>query len=128
MASKYEGMKAKMAERLTCSICLLQFDNDRRVPKTFPCQHSICLFCIEDLINQHFEHTYFPCPMCRDRVDVPKEGANGFKTNLALVSMLELIDDDDGGTEEAHLSEGRSEDTRNMCETHSGNVYLIYNL
>ena len=122
MASKYEGMKTKMAERLSCAICLLQFDHDRRIPKMFPCQHSICLFCIDDLVNQHFEHNYFPCPMCRERVDVPKEGAAGFKNNLALVSMLELIDDD-GGEEEATVD--NSEDTRHICKTHSGNAYFV---
>ena len=118
MESKYEGMKAKMAERLSCSICFLQFNSSNRTPKTFQCQHSICVSCIDELISKNYEHQHFPCPICREEVNMPKEGVEGFKTNSALVSMLELMEVNE---DDANFAKHGDEVNTTYCNTHAGN-------
>ena len=111
-------MKAKMAERLSCSICFLQFNSSNRTPKTFQCQHSICVSCIDELISKNCEHQHFPCPICREVVNVPKEGANGFKTNFVLVSMVELMEESEDDDSDHTWDDN---EVIRYCNTHAGN-------
>ena len=117
MASKYEGMRARMQERLTCSICLMYYNNMIRKPKSFPCQHSVCMECLQDLIDKHAEHGHFPCPMCREEVQVPSEGVEGFVTNLGLLSMVDVLEED---VREAAEEEQEEQVKQQYCANHAG--------
>ena len=131
-------MKAKMVDQLSCAVCMLQFNNSERLPKMFPCQHTLCLMCTEELIGKHNGNIvlqgalgsgtqgvrYFPCPLCRENVQVPQEGAKGLTNNLSLLGMLDIIEEDHGG----HSGEGDSGNAECYCSVHAGTLPVGYML
>lgn len=53
-------MERKLEETLTCSVCREIFED----PRQLPCGHSMCLGCLENLIDLSTE-VPFRCPNCR---------------------------------------------------------------
>ena len=84
-----DGVGARLLDRVSCSICMEQFDSDIHVPKILPCQHTFCLNCLSAM------STYLVtivCPVCRTKIKVP---ANGYTTNRAVLDVIEEIQKDD---------------------------------
>ncbi|XP_025110146.1 tripartite motif-containing protein 2-like isoform X3 [Pomacea canaliculata] len=64
---------------LSCALCLEVY----RTPKLLPCSHTFCEECLEKLIDFYPERV-FPCPSCRQEIEVPFIGVAGFKANFYL--------------------------------------------
>ena len=79
-----------MVDALTCIICFLPYDLVSRIPKGFPCMHTICLVCANELCQQADRRT-FRCPTCRQPVSIPRRGASGLPTNLAVQNIVEIV-------------------------------------
>ena len=79
-----------MTDALSCIICFQPYDLDTKVPKVFPCQHTVCLVCAQELCQQECGDT-FPCPTCQQPVPIPSKGASGLKTNLDVSNMVEIM-------------------------------------
>ncbi|KAK2146694.1 hypothetical protein LSH36_589g02076 [Paralvinella palmiformis] len=77
---------AERVERLlTCAICLDRFNN----PKILPCQHTFCKSpCLEGLINMTTR--LLRCPECRAEHIIPREGVDGYPTNITVSGFLDL--------------------------------------
>ncbi|KAJ8049356.1 Tripartite motif-containing protein 59 [Holothuria leucospilota] len=71
----------------SCSIC---FEEDVK-PKMLPCGHTFCESCLENILLQRREFkTTFPCPMCKNIVELPTSGSVGdFPTNYSLLDVIE---------------------------------------
>ena len=69
---------------LICPVCFDVYIS----PRLLPCVHSVCIECIAKLINKYGKN--FPCPLCREIIRAPSEGAPGFKRNI-YISDEELI-------------------------------------
>ena len=83
-------LPSMMADALSCYICLLQYDLQGRMPKIFPCLHTVCLSCASELCQRHLD-AEFPCPTCRQPVTIPSKGALGLQTNLDVRNIVEII-------------------------------------
>lgn len=60
MANTDENAKLQLAELLTCPVCQDIFKD----PRQLPCGHSLCLECVEKMID-HTSENPFRCPDCR---------------------------------------------------------------
>ncbi|ESO83855.1 hypothetical protein LOTGIDRAFT_168901 [Lottia gigantea] len=69
-----------MNSKFQCSICLNSFTK----PKIIECFHTFCESCLKNYLNNYQGKNDFPCPLCRKRVKIPKNGVNGFMTNFYL--------------------------------------------
>ncbi|KAK7483387.1 hypothetical protein BaRGS_00025327 [Batillaria attramentaria] len=74
-----ENEKSTVEEYLTCSLCLDTF----RSPKLLPCSHTFCEACLKDLVSNH-PSGKFPCPSCREEIQVPQDGVSAFKNNFYI--------------------------------------------
>ena len=75
-------------EFLTCSICFEIFKD----PKTLPCLHSFCKDCIDNLtIKGQTKLNAHPCPICREKFLISKNGAKDLKTNFCLKNLIEFV-------------------------------------
>lgn len=65
----------------SCAVCLAESAQD---PRQVPCgnSHVFCLSCLEGLVAhaQTVQDNSFPCPTCRNRVDIPARGVAAFPT------------------------------------------------
>uniref|UniRef100_A0A1X7U6S0 RING-type domain-containing protein n=1 Tax=Amphimedon queenslandica TaxID=400682 RepID=A0A1X7U6S0_AMPQE len=77
----------KLEEQLTCPVCLDHYTN----PKTLPCLHSFCQHCLEGLpLDKKNETYYLSCPTCRNRTELPEEGAGAFPVAFTLNNLKEM--------------------------------------
>ena len=78
----------KIAEQLTCSICLELFKN----AKALPCQHSFCLECIQQLpLDKREDKYYIACPSCRHPTEVPEAGGvDALPVAFVLNNLIEI--------------------------------------
>ena len=83
-------LQSQMVEALSCIICFNPYDQDSRLPKTFPCLHTVCLACANELCQHSYTST-LSCPTCRQPVCIPSQGASGLPTNLDVRNMVEII-------------------------------------
>ena len=83
-------LQSQMVDALSCTICFNSNDLVSRVPKAFPCLHTICLACADELCQQTYGST-FPCPVCRQPVPIPTSGTSSLPTNLDVQNMAEIV-------------------------------------
>ncbi|XP_071953918.1 uncharacterized protein [Antedon mediterranea] len=78
---------------LECMICFENFNQKNRLPKMLPCQHSLCLACVERLRDigpsvpssrSHNRHRV-TCPECREDYELPKQG---FPNNITILRLM----------------------------------------
>ena len=80
----------ELEEQLKCPVCLDTYTN----PKILPCHHSFCQECLEGLPQEmkvRGDTYYLPCPTCRQRAEVPREGVGAFPVAFHLNSLKEIM-------------------------------------
>ncbi|XP_050389428.2 tripartite motif-containing protein 45 [Patella vulgata] len=77
-------MANNIRDKPLCSICL----NDFQQPKIIDCQHSFCFTCLEDYTNKVSTNNQFPCPLCRNIVNIPAGGVMDFMSNVDVQQVL----------------------------------------
>ncbi|XP_033124460.1 uncharacterized protein LOC117122812 [Anneissia japonica] len=87
---------------LECMICFENFNQSSRLPKMLPCQHSLCLACVDRLRDLNISnntphnsvtHSSLPstrrqrvtCPECREDYELPKQG---FPNNITILRLM----------------------------------------
>ncbi|CAC5379850.1 TRIM71 [Mytilus coruscus] len=78
---------------LECNVCSELFDEDERIPRLLPCQHSFCSECLKRL--GHRKDT-IKCPSCNAVHKVKKNGPSDFpmdNTRRDLTSFLQTQSD-----------------------------------
>ena len=90
MASAPQRLQSEMLDALSCIICFHPYDMEGRLPKVFPCVHTVCLKCAHELCQDAYVST-FPCPTCRQLVPIPSHGASGLPTNLDVRNIVEIM-------------------------------------
>lgn len=69
---------------IECPVCLETYDSVRRLPRTLPCVHSLCLPCAARLLDG----TQLRCPECRREFSLPG-GVRQLPGNPTLASLVE---------------------------------------
>ena len=72
---------------LVCPICEESYNEKDHLPKSFPCQHSVCMRCLEGMIER-CDGDEVACPLCRQTVPIPQSKATGFPNNLLILELL----------------------------------------
>ena len=77
---------------LTCGTCLCIYNNDERTPKLLSCSHTVCLSCLEHIVDAQGESvTSFRCPICRETVTIPRGGVVSFPPSFIVNQLLDLM-------------------------------------
>ena len=69
---------------LICPICEESYNERNHLPKGFPCQHSVCIKCLEGMIKR-CDGDELACPLCRQTVPIPKSNNNNNNNKFALI-------------------------------------------
>ncbi|CAJ0560718.1 unnamed protein product, partial [Mesorhabditis spiculigera] len=80
---------------LTCSTCLYQYDQDERKAKLLPCSHSVCLVCLQQLLqvqqNANAPSSCLRCPMCREVFALPQGGIHLLPAAFMINQLLDVM-------------------------------------
>ena len=72
---------------IECSICFEKYQEEgEKCPKLLPCSHTLCLQCLEQLVNQGGRR--LQCPECRENHQLPAGGVRAFNTNRYILEAL----------------------------------------
>ncbi|XP_070570089.1 tripartite motif-containing protein 2-like [Ptychodera flava] len=69
---------------LTCTICYSQF----RTPKTLPCLHTFCEYCLIPLVAKN---KTLRCPTCRKPFQLHKGDVSQLQTNFFINNLMDLL-------------------------------------
>ena len=80
---------SSLGDLVECALCLEVY----KTPRVLPCQHCFCENCLKQLIiiNSKPRGT-FECPSCRQEVDIPKEGVDGFPISFTLNKLQDALE------------------------------------
>ncbi|GAB1606746.1 tripartite motif-containing protein 3-like [Argonauta hians] len=86
-----DDVKTNIMAHITCPICLEILNR----PLTLtPCLHSYCTECLRSYVsNSNFTNSngIFPCPECRNEIQLPPGGIDGFSHNHTLQNIIEQL-------------------------------------
>ncbi|XP_071829590.1 uncharacterized protein [Apostichopus japonicus] len=68
-----------------CCVCFEQY----KKPRQLQCLHRYCTECLEKMIAK--ESTDFKCPLCQEKIEVPENGVEGFKSDFYMNEILDYI-------------------------------------
>lgn len=77
-----------LQKELTCSLCLEIF----KEPRQLPCLHIYCTACVSSLLKGARTRT-FDCPQCRQQVQIPGAGVEGFPKVFKVASLLAIYEE-----------------------------------
>ena len=88
MASKEnDSFRHKIKEELICSVCLELYTT----PRILPCYHTFCEDCLDNLaLNKESDTYYISCPVCREKIKQPEEGARGFPKAFQIINIVDI--------------------------------------
>ena len=78
----------KLADQLTCPICLDNYTN----PRVLPCLHVFCEHCLGRLVLRDAENLTTTCPNCRQETRLPREGVAGLPPAFYINHLFEVRD------------------------------------
>ena len=107
MAEKLDSLESFFS----CQVCLEDFENvGKRVPRILPCSHTLCEFCITQLI----QNNKVECPECRKTYEAENR-ENSFPQNMYLLIQIRS----------SVLRDGNSRDDSKRCEEHEKELNLF---
>ncbi|XP_067945984.1 uncharacterized protein [Watersipora subatra] len=78
------GLEEQLREMLECKICF----EDKEKQKLLPCQHTICLDCLNRL---EVKQSKYKCPLCNREMLVPNGGFEALQESLITKQLAHLI-------------------------------------
>jgi len=88
MAAARSGLRGRITEIATCSICLEDFKD----PRSLPCVHSFCLQCLQGHCMDKYTGDDALCPLCRKEFQIPQHGLQAFPINFFLQNLIDARD------------------------------------
>ena len=76
-----------MADLTECPVCFDEYKD----PKLLPCNHTLCLKCLESLQSKKQEGQrgwYLKCPICNTKHEVPERGVTSFMENQHAIELI----------------------------------------
>ena len=78
----------KLADQLTCPICLDTYTS----PRVLPCLHVFCENCLGRLVLRDAENLTATCPNCRRETRLPQEGVASLPSVFYINHLFEVRD------------------------------------
>ena len=78
----------KLADQLTCPICLDNYTS----PRVLPCLHVFCENCLGRLVLRDAENLTATCPNCRRETRLPQEGVASLPSAFYINHLFEVRD------------------------------------
>lgn len=83
-----EDKVERLRERfLQCPVCMDEFQD----PRLLPCHHTICIECIQRLLQSSATGRTFRCPQCRRDVCLPRGGVTELPVNFLIRSLQDEL-------------------------------------
>ena len=82
-----EDLVHKLKERLVCPVCRDEYTN----PRSLPCLHTFCFKCLTQLVNRSTLRNHIACPVCKQNVKLPVDGASGFPMSFLHLDLKEQV-------------------------------------
>lgn len=81
---------------LTCTTCLLSYDQADHTPKLLSCSHTICQSCLELIassptLNNSAEAGCIKCPICRQNIAIPNGGIGNLPASFIVNQLFDLV-------------------------------------
>ena len=86
--SAAEQALKKLADRLTCGICLESYT----YPKLLQCFHVFCKKCLEQIAARGQQGQPLDCPNCRGTTQIPPNGISGLQGAFHIHHLFEIKD------------------------------------
>ncbi|XP_072044844.1 uncharacterized protein [Amphiura filiformis] len=102
-------------EELICAICADKF----KQPKSLSCNHTFCLQCLQNMMEQHDEDVDVECPTCRHVTDMDTHDGiiENLPTNLVAQNLVDKFERE---------SERMVAVVKHKCSVHSSEVLCLY--
>ena len=78
----------KLADQLTCSVCLEEYTR----PRVLPCLHVFCEACLQRLVVGGANRLSSRCPNCRQVAQLPGEGVTTLPSAFYIQHLFEVKD------------------------------------
>ena len=78
----------KLADQLTCSVCLEEYTR----PRVLPCLHVFCEACLQRLVVGGANRLSTRCPNCRQVAQLPGEGVASLPSAFYIQHLFEVRD------------------------------------
>ena len=87
MATAAKRFKKDVDEITECPVCIMECSE----PKLLPCGHTLCLSCIEQIVDSDNKRPgdEIPCPICRNKFKIPRGGVQNLHANLLMNKLIE---------------------------------------
>ncbi|CAH1787268.1 unnamed protein product [Owenia fusiformis] len=95
----------KIKDILECKLCFERSKN----PRSFPCQHSFCLDCIDKLVKKLAKNNRINCPLCRYVWRIPPNGIHALRSSFLINSLMDVHT---GDIDDVNLNCGTHPDQR----------------
>ncbi|CAH8529363.1 unnamed protein product [Dicrocoelium dendriticum] len=76
---------------LTCGTCFSGYNRRDQAAKLLPCSHTICLSCLNRILETQVPSASFRCPICRETIAIPAGGASSFPPAFIVNQLLDLL-------------------------------------
>ena len=73
-----------MADFTECPVCFDEYKD----PKLLPCNHTLCLNCLEKLTQKGMKGIHLKCPICNTVHEVPERGVTSFSENQHVIELI----------------------------------------
>jgi len=96
MSASSSNLKERVADIITCPVCLEDFKD----PRSLPCLHTFCSQCIDSFTASHqSESSDLPCPVCREPFTLGDHGVADLPRNFFIVDLLDASNLGNNGRE-----------------------------
>jgi len=103
-------LNTRVAEIVTCSICLEDFNS----PRSLPCLHSFCLKCLQGYWDDKSPGDGVSCPLCGAEFQIPWNGLESLRVNFVLKNLID-----------AQNVSSRASESCGVCCRETASVYCV---
>lgn len=114
---------------LRCIVCRDVFNENDRIPKTLPCQHTFCLHCFLEMFRVEGEYRQsltsafrgmpravkVQCPTCRDSIIASEEDLRRLPNDNTILELLRFVQET-GITDIAYCTKHQLQPLNFFCE------------
>lgn len=114
-------MAEKLEDEITCSLCLLVYQE----PRKLPCDHVYCTGCIQELAKFKKDNS-IECPECRKIFQIPKSQVSELPVAFHINRLKDVYNDVTKSLRHASIKSHNTEAPTNNCTEHKGQTIAMF--